>query len=108
MSNFDASTSIAPTITPARYTNSHMLWHRQSHPVRCVGLSYFFTSTKTAVGVLEVFAYVGRDPPGRDAVERTEAYASGPNLVRNGSTGTGMACVCARGLPIDLSIIQGV
>ncbi|KAF8502922.1 ras-domain-containing protein [Russula emetica] len=56
----DPSTSIAPTITLARYVNNlrTLLQTKPSRPLR--GPKLFFTSTKTGAGVSEVFAYVAR------------------------------------------------
>ena len=54
------STSIAPTITPERYANDlHTLaLAKAARTPRGPMLS--FTSAKTGVGVLEVFAYIAR------------------------------------------------
>ena len=78
-----ASTSIAPTITPARYANNlgTLSPTKPSRPLR--GPKVFFTSAKTGAGVSEVFGYVARRVVMR--WEWEEAHTSGP-FVGNGST----------------------
>jgi hypothetical protein len=57
LSSSTISMSIAPTITPARYATAQVLARgTPPHPPR--GPKLFFTSAKTGVGVLDVFAYI--------------------------------------------------
>ena len=83
ISTSTASTSIAPTITPARYVNNlrTLPETRPSRPLR--GPKLLFTSAKTGAGVPEVFGYVARHVVMR--WEWEEAHASWP-LVGNGSS----------------------
>ena len=78
-----ASTSIAPTITPARYANNLGRLSQTKPPRPLRGPKLSFTSAKTGAGVSEVFAYVARRVVMR--WEWEEANASGP-FVGNGST----------------------
>jgi Ras-related protein Rab-7A len=83
MSTSTVSTSIAPTITPARYANNPrtLSQTKPSRPLR--GPKLFLTSAKTGAGVSEVFAYVARRVVMR--WEWDEAHTSGP-VFGNGST----------------------
>jgi hypothetical protein len=83
ISTSTVSTSIAPTITPARYANNlhTLLQTKPSRPLR--GPKVFFTSAKTGAGLSEVFGYVARHVVMR--WEWEETHASGP-CVGNGST----------------------
>jgi Ras-related protein Rab-7A len=87
-SAMSTSTSIAPTITPARYAddnNLHTAAQTQTKPSRPLrGPRLFFTSAKTGTGVSEVFDYVARRVVTR--WEWEEAHMSAPNLVGNCST----------------------
>jgi hypothetical protein len=87
ISSSTASTSIAPTITPARYTNN-VRTLSQTKPSRPLhGPQQFFTSAKTDAGVSEVFGYVAR----RVVMwEWEEAHASWPVV----ETGHRSSCRC--------------
>jgi len=84
MSTSTVSTSIAPTITPARYANNLLTLSQTKPPRPLRGSKLLFTSAKTGAGVLDVFAYVAR----RVVMqwEWEEADASEFILVGNGST----------------------
>jgi hypothetical protein len=73
MSTSTVSTSIAPTITPARCYLGTLSQTKSSRPLRGPKLS--FTSAKTGAGVSEEFAYVARRVVMR--WEWEEANASG-------------------------------
>jgi Ras-related protein Rab-7A len=85
-SAMSTSTSIAPTITPARYANDNnlptLVQTKLPRPPR--GPKLFFTSAKTGSGVSEVFDYVARRVVMR--WEWEEAHTSASNLVGNYST----------------------
>ena len=83
MSTSATSTSIAPTITPARYTNNLRTSSQTKTPRPLRGPKLFFTSAKTGTGVSEVFSYVARHVVMR--WEWEEAHSSGP-VVGIGST----------------------
>ena len=82
ISTSTASTSIAPTITPARYADDLRTLSQTTPPRPLRGPKVFFTSAKTGVGVSEVFGYVAR----RVVMgwEWEEAHAGG--LVGDGGT----------------------
>lgn len=85
-SAMSTSTSIAPTITQARYANDDNLptlaQTKLPRPPR--GPKLFFTSAKTGTGVSEVFDYVARRVVMR--WEWEEAHMSAPNIIGNSST----------------------